>query len=449
VATLSRELEISIDGIDLAGTLMVPDGARALVVFVHGSGSSRHSPRNRLVAAGLRSRSLATLLFDLLTEDEGRADATDTTLRFDIDLLADRLVSVTDWIVRERIASGLPIVYFGASTGAAAALVAAARRPGIIAAIVSRGGRPDLAGQALEAVSAPTLFIVGSTDVQVLALNRAAIERMTAETSLSIVDGAGHLFEEPGALAAVARIAGDWIAKRVPHRPRTVVTADGTHQIANRVTAGRELGRLLVRHVSPDTIVLALPRGGVPVAAEIADALEAPLDVWIARKLGAPDRPELGMGAIAEGPAVFIDREMVSWLGVSDAQLDAIVERETAESKRRARHYRGDRGTPDVRGKTAILVDDGIATGGTIRAAARGLRRAGASRIVIAVPVASSHAIEVLRGEVDDITCLLRRSDLGSVGQWYEDFREVTDGEVVRLLERSDAARGTHMTGSP
>jgi predicted phosphoribosyltransferase/dienelactone hydrolase len=435
VTTSSRDLVIPLDGIELHGTLMVPDGARALVVFAHGSGSSRFSPRNRLVAAELRARGLATLLFDLLTEEESRADALDATLRFDVDLLADRLVAVTDWIVRDRIAGGLPIAYFGASTGAAAALIAAARRPGVIAAVVSRGGRPDLARDALPGVASPTLFVVGGDDTQVLALNRSAMQRMTAETSLSTVEGAGHLFEEPGALGSVARAAASWIVKHVPHRPQAFAAPGTARQIANRTEAGRELGRRLIHHVGPSTIVVALPRGGVPVAAEIANALAAPLDVWIARKLGAPDRPELGMGAVAEGPAIIIDREMVSWLGVSASRLDAIVERETAELQRRARHYRGDRRRPDVRDKTVILVDDGIATGGTIRAAVSGLRRSGASRIVIAVPVASTQALDALRNEVDEIACLVSRSDLGSVGHWYEDFHQVSDAEVVHLLQ--------------
>jgi len=182
-----------------------------------GSGSSRFSPRNRFVAEALRSAGLGTLLFDLLREEE----AADRRLVFDIPLLAERLAQATDWLASPAGAGGaVPIGYFGASTGAAAALVAAARRPDPVRAVVSRGGRPDLAGDALERVRAPTLLIVGSLDVEVLALNRAAAARMRAEVAVQVVQGAGHLFEEPGTLDAVVALARDWFAPRLGRERR-------------------------------------------------------------------------------------------------------------------------------------------------------------------------------------------------------------------------------------
>jgi putative phosphoribosyl transferase len=198
------------------GDLVVPEGARALVVFAHGSGSSRHSGRNRHVAALLQQRGLATLLLDLLTVVEERVDQRTREHRFDIPLLAGRLVDATDWARREPSISPLPIGCFGASTGAAAALVAAARRPRAITAVVSRGGRPDLAGDALEAVRAPTLLIVGGRDEQVLELNRRAAALLGGPVELEIVAGATHLFEEPGALDRVGELAGTWFATRLP-----------------------------------------------------------------------------------------------------------------------------------------------------------------------------------------------------------------------------------------
>ena len=195
----------------LEGDLTIPDHARGVVIFAHGSGSSRHSPRNRRVAQQLQQAGLGTLLMDLLTADEEQVDLRSRELRFNIGLLARRLVGAVDWLA-DRFGGELPMGLFGASTGAAAALVAAAERPSQVAAVVSRGGRPDLAGPALDRVSAPTLLIVGGADPQVLTLNRQAAERLAAPHRLEVVPGAGHLFEEPGALEEVARLAGAWFS---------------------------------------------------------------------------------------------------------------------------------------------------------------------------------------------------------------------------------------------
>jgi dienelactone hydrolase len=198
----------------LEGDLVVPEEATGIVLFAHGSGSSRHSPRNRLVASTLSDAGIGTLLMDLLTPREEEIDRLTAELRFDIALLARRLVAAVDWL-RDGPAASLRIGIFGASTGAAGALVAAASRPDDVAAVVSRGGRPDLAGPALPLVRAPTLLIVGGADVQVLELNRHALELMRAEKQLVVVPGASHLFEEPGALETVARLAVEWFARHL------------------------------------------------------------------------------------------------------------------------------------------------------------------------------------------------------------------------------------------
>ncbi|WP_433498885.1 phosphoribosyltransferase family protein [Sphaerimonospora sp. CA-214678] len=212
---LAEDVEVDAGPVRLPGRLVVPRDAGGIVVFVHGSGSSRHSPRNRYVASAFNQARLGTLLFDLLT----RQEEIDRGNVFDIDLLAGRLIRVTDWLGGQPRAAGLPIGYFGASTGAAAALWAAAEPGSEIAAIVSRGGRPDLARPRLAAVQAPTLLIVGGRDDVVLDLNRKAQERLRCESSLQIVPGATHLFEEPGALETVASLAGDWFAEHF--RPYT------------------------------------------------------------------------------------------------------------------------------------------------------------------------------------------------------------------------------------
>jgi len=206
-------VRIPIGPASLDGDLSVPPGARALVLFAHGSGSSRHSPRNQFVARLLERRGLGTLLIDLLTPEEEARDRYTAELRFDIELLADRLVTVIDWLGAQPGTASLAIGLFGASTGGGAALAAAAARPAQVAAVVSRGGRPDLAGASLPHVKAPTLLVVGGDDEPVIALNHAAMRRMRAHATLEVVRGATHLFEEPGTLEQVAAHAADWFVK--------------------------------------------------------------------------------------------------------------------------------------------------------------------------------------------------------------------------------------------
>jgi pimeloyl-ACP methyl ester carboxylesterase len=201
--------------VTLEGNLLIPEGARGIVVFAHGSGSSRFSSRNRAVAAALREGRLGTLLIDLLTLEEEAVDVRTAHLRFNIDLLAGRVEAAVAWLANQPATAELPVGLFGASTGAAAALVAAATMPDRVRAVVSRGGRPDLAGPALPRVEAPTLLIVGGNDEVVIQLNQEAYERMHCERRLEIVPGATHLFEEPGSLEVVARLARDWFTRHL------------------------------------------------------------------------------------------------------------------------------------------------------------------------------------------------------------------------------------------
>ncbi|RME70068.1 MAG: hypothetical protein D6776_12190 [Planctomycetota bacterium] len=210
-----RPVRVQAGAVELEGELAVPPGARGLVVFAHGSGSSRHSPRNRFVARHLQAVGLGTLLFDLLTPAEERVDLVTREFRFDIPLLARRLVGAVAWVGDQPELQGLALGCFGASTGAAAALIAAAAAPDRVAAVVSRGGRVDLAGEALERVEAPTLMIVGERDTIVLDLNRQAYARMHCEREIAIVPGASHLFEEPGALEQVADLAAAWFLRHL------------------------------------------------------------------------------------------------------------------------------------------------------------------------------------------------------------------------------------------
>ncbi|MHB8877976.1 MAG: dienelactone hydrolase family protein [Myxococcaceae bacterium] len=217
-----RNVQVLAAGEVLEGVLAVPEGATGLVIFAHGSGSSRFSPRNRFVAQTLRKEGLATLLLDLLTTEEEAEDAYTARLRFDIGLLARRLIGTTDWAIRFPETASLKVGYFGSSTGAAAALVAAGERPELVAAVVSRGGRPDLAAEHLERVRAPTLLIVGGDDLPVLEMNEDALERLHAQKHLAIIPGATHLFEEPGALEQVAGLAARWFTAHLATFPMEV-----------------------------------------------------------------------------------------------------------------------------------------------------------------------------------------------------------------------------------
>ncbi|MBN1205391.1 MAG: phosphoribosyltransferase [Myxococcaceae bacterium] len=203
----------------------------------------------------------------------------------------------------------------------------------------------------------------------------------------------------------------------------------------NREEAGRQLASRLLKYKAEAPIVLGLPRGGVPVAYEVAQALEAPLDVWVVRKVGAPGFQEFGLGAVAEGGIVYLNPESLEEVGASSGEVREIVLKKSAEVAERVQRFRGGRPSPPIEGRTVIIVDDGIATGGTVRAALQSLRMGRPGKLVLAVPVAASQTLEELQRLADDVVCLFDTPALYAIGAWYEDFQQVPDEEVVRLLE--------------
>jgi predicted phosphoribosyltransferase/pimeloyl-ACP methyl ester carboxylesterase len=442
VPLTSRPVQIPAGEFNLYGDLTIPENCRGLIIFAHGSGSSRHSPRNHSVAASLNHERFATLLMDLLTVPEERTDAVTAEFRFDVPLLSSRVVAAVDWARNDGRTAALPIALFGASTGAGATLVAAAQRPAAIRAIVSRGGRPDLAGNMLAGVAAPVLLIVGALDDVVIELNRRAAGQLQVPNQLVIVPDAGHLFEEPGALEAVERLAAEWFARYLEdqHDRRTGPEPTSVDPLPfdDRPSAGRWLAAHLRQYADrADVLVLALPRGGVPVAFEVASALRAPMDVFLVRKLGVPGQEEYAMGAVATGGVRVVNLDVVRGLGLSDAVVERVAAAAIVELNRRQRLYRGDRPEPDPRGRTVILVDDGLATGSTMTAAVRALRAQGPARVVIAVPVAARDSCEALEREVDEIICAAMPEPFSAVGLWYRNFGQTTDEEVRGLLARS------------
>jgi predicted phosphoribosyltransferase len=404
---------------ELRGTLGVPQGPVGLVVLA--------GTDDRLVAEALRTRGLATLTLAL--------DANG-----DLDALATDLLAITEW-ARNSSVSHLPIGYLGADCFAAAAVVAAARQPEIARAVVALGGRIDTAGPALALVRAPTLLVCDLDDDALIERDREAIEQMTTTTQLALIPGA---FSDPAMSGEVIQLAAEWLVDHFAVALQEPPTKRGAwgRQFRDRRNAGERLAALLQSRARDNVIVFGLPQGGVVVADEIARALGAPLDVWLVRKIGMPIQPELGMGALAEGAALILDPTTVKWSGATPQDLQSIVHTKAAEIRRRATLYRGDAPPLDVHGKTVILVDDGVATGATLRAAIRGARKRGARQVIVAVPVAAAEAIAAIEAEADELVCIATPKNSISVGGWYQDFRQVADSDVVAILEaaRSVAA---------
>lgn len=413
----------------LEGLLGAPANPKGLVIFAHGSGSGRFSPRNNYVARQLEAAGFATLLLDLLSPEE----ESDRRNVFDIDLLASRIIEATEWARQHAELAKLPIGYFGASTGGGAALAAAAMNPAHVSAVVSRGGRPDLAGDALPLVEAPTLLLVGSRDEQVLELNRSAMNRMKCTVELCVVPGATHLFEEPGTLDYVVRQATNWFER--------FVSSAAPEQIrlpfANRTQAGQLLGEQLMSFAKQHPLVLALPRGGVPVAYEVAKKLHADLDLLLVRKIGAPHNAEFGIGAVVDGekPQILLNRDIAEQLAVPTGYIHNEANRQLREIERRREEYLGGRKPTAVTGRTVIVVDDGIATGSTVRAALRALRQKRPAKLVLAVPVGAPDTILSLQRECDEVICLVTPEPFYAVGAHYEVFDQTSDEEVRQLLE--------------
>ena len=389
---------------------------------------------------------MATLLFDLLLP----AEAASRSNVFDIDLLANRLLAATAWLRAQDETRRLGLGYFGASTGAAAALVAAARRSGPIGAVVSRGGRPDLAGAALAEVRAPTLLIVGGDDRAVLDLNRAALERLQCEKRLEIIPTGGPSLRR-------ARRAGyghrpcPRLVRQAPARGgRSLMFDIFEHDVfPDRTEAGRRLAERLQHLKDQQPVVLALPRGGVPVAYEVARVLEAPLDLVLVRKIGAPFQPELAIGAVVDGerPELVLNRDLITEYGIPESYVEGERRRQLAEIERRREQYLAGRARAPVQDRTAIVIDDGIATGATMEAALHATRRAGPRRLVLAVPVAPPDTIERLRPEVDEVVCVQIPAFLGAIGSFYRDFRQLRDEDVIGLLEAAAAWTGSAPCG--
>src|SRR5215216_5809959 len=443
------------------GDLTIPLAAQAIVLFAHGSGSGRYSSTNQFVAAVLNNKGIATLLVDLLNQEEKRIDEETKHLRYNIGLLARRFAAVTNWLAQHPETRDLAIGYFGSSTGAAAALITA-ERLGLAKAIVTRGGRPDLAGEsALHQVKAPILFIVGGNDTPVITMNKRALEVLsnTETKELAIIPGAGHLFEEPGKMEEVAQIAADWFecyllrtGNKKFYNKYAKITIRGflsslwdrhAFQIKfkDRFAAGEILASTLGKYKNDQdgVTVIGIARGGVVVADPIAEKLNADFDVIVPIKLRSPYNSENALAAIMHDGSLYSDSSTLQTQNeISNVYIEMEKLEQKKEMKRRLSVYRPYSIEYKIKDRTVILVDDGIATGATMIVAARWIRKQEPKRLIIAAPVAPRQVVERLKEEADEIEVIRNPSEFKTVEQFYQEFAAVSDDHIVQIAKRRD-----------
>lgn len=465
--------QIVLDGQTLEGDLAIPTGAKAIILFAHGSGSSRHSTRNQYVAEVLNKTGFATLLVDLLSSEEKEADISGRHMRYNIELLTGRFKEVTKWLLQEPQTKNLKIGYFGSSTGAAAAIIAAVRfsndSNNIVKALVLRGGRPDLAEEQLQKIVAPTLLIVGGSDnTVIIGINKRALKELknAKDRELAVIPGAGHLFEEAGKMEEVAKITVEWFeiyllcnGKKFENKYTQKMKSssvlpsifkDRPHfqvKFKDRVAAGEILAAPLRKYrkeedaegnTSANITVIGIARGGILVADAVAKKLAAHnFDIVIPKKLRAPNNSENAIGAIMQDGSVCLEKTLLESMNISDQYLEMEKSEQKKEIDRRMSLYRPQTEKEyNIKGRTVILIDDGAATGATVIAAAGWIRKQNPKRLIIALPVAPSQIKRALMQQADALEIIYAPSNFTSVEQFYQNFDVVADQEIIRLLER-------------
>lgn len=439
----------------LEGDLAIPIRAKAIVIFAHGAGSSRYSTRNQYIAKVLNESGFATLLVDLLTVAEKKIDDQGRHLRFDMNLLTNRFMIVTNWVQNEPETSNLKMGYFGASTGAAAAIIAASSYDNSARAIVSRGGRPDLvSNKLLSRLTCPILFIVGGNDSSVLGITADAIKKLSASKhkELVVIPRAGHLFEEQGKMEQVAQTTVEWFRSYLlddgkkfdsayTQKRSSIFSLKERFNIKlrfkDRTAAGAMLASILRKHRKDNNvIILGIPRGGVVVADAISRMLHADFDIIFPRKLRSPDNPESAIGAIMQDGSVYIDANRVKTLEISHEYLELEKSEQVKEIYRRKTLYRPSRKDYNITSRTVILVDDGAATGSTVIAAAKWIRKQKPRQLIIALPVAPKDVASSLKNEADHLEILRVPSNFETVAQFYNDYADVTDDLVIKTMQK-------------
>jgi putative phosphoribosyl transferase len=428
-------------GLSLSATLLVPEGRAKppIVVFAHGWASSKFSPRNREIAEALVEVGIAALLFDFSGHGESEGQADTTGLLEQSEDLSDAI----DFAIARGEFGAVGLA--GSSSGGAVALAVAARDERVRALVLRAPSADSIPADAAH-THVPALVIQGEAD-RLLSRNRKLAERFAGEHALRTIPGAGHLFEEAGAFREVSRETVRWFERWLSETPATGgelrprSTSERPEPVpthfADRADAGRALARKLIEHRGEATLVLALPRGGITVAEPIAHELGAELDVFVSRKVRAPDQAELAIGAVAEGDVVVWNEDILAALHL-DARVKArALERARTELAERVRQYRRLRPRALLTDRTVILVDDGVATGATLRAAIVALGRQGARHLIVALPGGASETLDEIAQmrEVSALIALARPEPFYAVGQLYDDFGTVSSAEVCEVLQ--------------
>jgi predicted phosphoribosyltransferase/dienelactone hydrolase len=435
-------------GLQLVGILLQPDGVARppVVVFAHGWGSSKASPRNRAIAEALVRVGIAAFLFDFTGHGESEGDAEASTLE---DQAADLLSAFE--LLTARADSG-PLGLAGSSSGGAVAIAVAARDPRVKALVLRAPS--DASQRRLAArIDAPTLVVQGERD-PLSERNRALAEALHCEHRLCSVAGAGHLFDEPGTFDVALRETVTWFGQHlagarenaggVRHdvRRRQIPAPSPTH-FRDRKEAGHLLARKLEHLKGADVLVLALPRGGIEVAEPIAEALGADLDVFVSRKIRAPDQPELAIGAIAEGDVVLWNEAIVRSLGLDRDEQQRALELARRDLEERVATYRAVAPRAPLEGRTLVVTDDGVATGATLKAALKALHALVPARLIVALPGGSGDTLDEIRHMqgVDELVALATPAEFWAVGQLYDVFTQVSTEAVCAALRKARRRR--------
>ncbi|MGF1582890.1 MAG: phosphoribosyltransferase family protein [Gemmataceae bacterium] len=433
--------EVEIGSQALPGILGVPQPAVGVVLFAQETGSRRMSPRNLYISSIFHEAGLATLMFDLVQkgEDQGGTNA------LDIEMLAARLQIATKWVQKCPMTQGLNVGYFGTSRGVATAMVAATWTAESVRAVVSVAGRIDLAGEFLPHVKAPTLLIVGRGDEGVVGMNQAALSHLECEKELAIIGGAAGVLREPGALEVATRLARSWflthLGQSSPNgKARLTLDPepwdDPPKLFRDREEAGYRLADALRGLDLHDPLVLAIPRGGVPIGAILAIELDADLDVVLAQKLRAPLEPELAIGAVGEEDTIHLREGVRQISGVTEEYLVRERQHQMKDLNRQKLQFRSARPAAPIDGRSVIVTDDGMATASTMTAALEVLRAHNPRELIVAVPVGSPGSLEPIRKRCDRLICLHAPEEFRAVGQFYERFVPVEEEQVVETLYR-------------
>jgi putative phosphoribosyl transferase len=445
-------------GLRLSGILLRPDAAgkrltEPVVVFAHGWGSSKRSERNWSIAQALVGHGFAVFLFDFTGHGESEGVERETTLEDQI----DDLRRAVDWVHAQADLD--PIGIAGSSSGGAVALEEAVGDPRVRALVLRAPSAATRFSRAAR-IEVPTLLIQGEND-PLLERNRRLAETLNCEHRLVTIPGASHLFEEPGKFAAVLRETLEWFrqwladdrrgagGQLLRHELVVPASAESAH-FRDRHHAGEELARRLSAYRGPDTLALALPRGGVAVAEAIARSLDCALDVLVSRKIRAPSQPELAIGAIAEGEAVIWNDEIVKLLELDDAQRTSALARARRELEEHVLTYRAVAPRADIKGRTALVIDDGVATGATLKAALAAIQREGAARIVVALPGGPRDTLEEIARlpGVHQVIAVAVPRHFYAVGQLYDSFASVSTDEVCAALRRDRERRASPTAAS-